>query len=68
MKKIVKTKTSDVYEVYNINTNNFEGILYVNTLKKSKHLLHLFKELDEKQLLCQYNKIFQKWETTENDA
>jgi hypothetical protein len=43
-KKIVKTKVSEIYNVYNIQTNDFEGILYIDTLKTSRYLLSLFKE------------------------
>jgi hypothetical protein len=42
-KKIVKTKVSEIYNVYNIQTNDFEGILYIDTLKTSRYLLSLFR-------------------------
>jgi len=60
-KKIVKTKTSDVYKVYNIETNDYEGLLYINTLKMSKHINNLFKKCEEQVILCTFNTQFQKW-------
>jgi len=60
-KKIVKTKTSDVYKVYNIETNDYEGLLYINTLKMSKHINSLFKKCEEQVILCSFNTQFQKW-------
>ena len=60
-KKIVKTKTSDVYKVYNIETNDYEGLLYINTLKMSKHINSLFKKCEEQVILCTFNTQFQKW-------
>ena len=62
LKKIVKTKVSDIYNVYNMETSDNEGILYVSTLKMSKHLSSVFKNVDELSLKCKFNKHFQKWE------
>ena len=72
-KKIVKTKVSEIYNVYNIETNDFEGILYIDTLKTSRYLLSLFKvsdtctqsrdrEHDEIIYDCIFNTYFQKWQ------
>ena len=61
IKKITKTKVSDIYNVCNLDTSNNEGILYISTLKMSKHLSSLFKENDELNLKCAFNKHFQKW-------
>jgi hypothetical protein len=60
-KKIVKTKTSDVFKVFNIETNDYEGLLYINSLKMSKHINNLFKDCEEKVLKCVFNTQFQKW-------
>ena len=61
-KKIVKTKTSDVFKVFNIETNNYEGLLYISTLKISKYINILFKSCDEVILNCNFNTHFQKWQ------
>lgn len=62
LKKVVKTKVSDIYNVYNIDTNNFEGYLYINSIKTSKHIASLFKDNDELKLECCFNTYFQKWQ------
>lgn len=62
LKKIVKTKVSDVYNVYNIETNNFEGNLYINSIKTSKYVSGLFQNQDELKLECCFNTYFQKWQ------
>ena len=61
IKKIVKTKVSDIYNVSNMETSDSEGILYVSTLKMSKHLNGVFKDTEELHLKCKFNKHFQKW-------
>jgi len=75
-KKIVKTKISEIYNVYNIQTNDFEGILYIDTLKTSRYLLSLFNQHEERQdpdsvtrqdhdeiiYDCVFNTYFQKWQ------
>lgn len=61
-KSIVKTKVSDIYNVYNINTNDYEGLLYISTLKMSKHLKCLFQNTEQLTLKCSFNKNFQKWQ------
>jgi len=76
-KKIIKTKVSEIYNVYNIETNDFEGILYINTLKTSRYLLSLFKEpslsksctrQDHDEIIydCTFNTYFQKWQIMYN--
>jgi hypothetical protein len=63
-KIITKGKYSDVYEIYNIITNEKDGILYIKGIKESKLIKQLFnnKELSQIKLLCKYNKIFNKWQ------
>ncbi len=61
-KFIHKTKYIDVYKVYNIDTNNEEGILYVKSLGDSKYLLDLFKEKEMLRLESSFNKQFNKWQ------
>lgn len=57
-------KYIDVYNVYNYNTNNYEGILYVKGLKESKYLINLFKNTKNSKirLKCKFNTNFTKWE------
>ena len=66
VKKLVKKgKYSDVYLVYNIDTNDPEGILYVKTLKMSRDL-RIFYERDEESIInCKYNLKFKKFEPIE---
>lgn len=57
-------KYTDVYNVYNNKTNNYEGILYVKGLKESKELIELFKKSSKSRILlkCKYNINFTKWQ------
>lgn len=57
-------KYTDVYNVYNHKTNNYEGILYIKGLKESKHLIELFKKSSHSRILlkCKYNINFTKWQ------
>jgi len=64
-KVIRKSKTSDIYNVYNLITNDSEGLLYINTLKMSKHLNSLFKNNEQLTLNCCFNKNFQKWQVVQ---
>lgn len=61
-KVITKGKYIDVYNVFNIETNNIEGILYVKGLKESKYLQNLFTNIDSIKLNCQFNNQFKKWQ------
>lgn len=61
-KIISKTKYIDVYNVYNVNTNDFEGILYIKTIKDSKKLYELTLENSQIILKCLYNHNFKKWQ------
>lgn len=61
-KIISKTKYIDVYNVYNVNTNDFEGILYIKTIKDSKKLYELTLENSQIILQCLYNHTFKKWQ------
>lgn len=66
MKRITKSKFIDVYNVYNLMTNNDEGILYIQTIKNSKDIRKIFQDQEEKaiffiEILCEYNQHFKKW-------
>ena len=62
VKIITKGKYIDVYNVFNLETNNIEGILYVKGLKESKHLYKLSSSLDSFELNCEFNNTFKKWQ------
>lgn len=63
-KIIEKTTYTDVYDVYNDQTKEKEGILYVKGIKESKEIKLLFKNITGNRivLMCQYNKKFNKWQ------
>lgn len=62
-KKIGKGKYPDVYNVYNLNTGNNEGILYIKGLKESKCIKNIISNVDDLFILkCKYNSTFHKWE------
>lgn len=57
-------KYTDVYNVFNYTSNNYEGILYVRGIKESKSLIELFKKSAGSRILlnCTYNQNFTKWQ------
>jgi hypothetical protein len=66
-KKIEKGKYADVYNVYDIDSGNSQGILYIKGIKESKMMKELFKDnVKEIILNCSYNKHFKKWQPNKN--
>jgi len=61
-KNITTTNYTDVYNVYNYTSNNFEGILYIKGISQSKHMKELFKQNKILHLECTYNTKFLKWQ------
>jgi hypothetical protein len=61
-KLLKKSKYYDVYYVYNIDTGNSEGILYIKGISESKYIKQLFEHNSERTRECIYNKVFFKWE------
>jgi hypothetical protein len=57
-------KYTDVYNVYNKNSNNFEGILYIKGILQSVRMKQIFKTNDCKRILlnCTFNINFKKWQ------
>lgn len=62
VKKISKGKYSDVYNVFNLETKENEGILYVKGIKESKKLKDLFLNKEYIEIECEFNKTFNKWQ------
>lgn len=62
MKTIQMGKYIDVYNVYNANTNNMEGILYIKGIGESKKMKRLFENETAISLKCKWNQHFSKWE------
>jgi hypothetical protein len=60
-KRIYKSKYFDVYNVHNIDTNNFESLLYIKTISESRSLLKLFEENEFVEIPCKFNEKFLKW-------
>ena len=63
-KKIIeKTKYIEVYKVYNIDTKNQEGILYIPKISDAKKIAEIFKENNEISTVidCKWNERFYKW-------
>ena len=65
-KYIEKGNFTDVYNVFNYQTNNKEGILYVKGIKESRYIKTLFSNCDRVLLDCEYNNKFNKWGITHN--
>jgi hypothetical protein len=61
-KIITKGKYIDVYNIFNKETNNNEGILYVKGLQDSKTLQKLFNNYEFIELECCFNINFKKWQ------
>lgn len=66
LKNISTTKYIDVYDVYNVDTNDTEGILYISSINMSKKMIQIFKEKNASEKIvkikCKMNKKFKKWE------
>lgn len=60
-KIIEKTNKSEIYKVYNISTNDYEGLLYIKTLQDSIYMYNLTQNCDTCTLECVFNSNFQKW-------
>ena len=60
-KRVEKTKYSDTYKVFNIETGDAEGILYIKTLDDSKSMRELTRNHDSIIIECRFNKQFSKW-------
>lgn len=64
-KIIEKGNYSDVYNVYNDTTLDYEGILYVKTLKEALGLYETFKsEKSSVRVKCSFNVKFSKFQIT----
>lgn len=61
-KIIKKTKYVEVYDVYDITTNNHQGILYIKGLTESKQLKNLLINNDSINIKCSFNTHFKKWQ------
>lgn len=63
-KIIEKTNYTDVYNVFNLQTKEAEGILYVKGIKESAELKVLFKNNDNQIVttMCEFNNKFNKWQ------
>jgi hypothetical protein len=55
-------KYTDVYNIYDTLTNNYQGILYVKGLKQSKTMKNLLLNKNRIVLQCKFNNNFKKWE------
>lgn len=62
-KRIVKGNIIDVYNVYNIDTGDHEGLLYIKGLKESKFFKEIFyiQNKERVDLECEFNNAFYKW-------
>ena len=60
-KRITKGKYFDVYNVFDVETNNFENILYVKSLNDSRKLRSMFETKDQIDLKCKFHEYFKKW-------
>lgn len=66
-KRITKGEYTDVYNVYNIQTNNYEGILYIKGIVESRFMKNLFNENGTEIIIsCTYNTSFKKWQPITN--
>lgn len=62
-KYIEMGKYTDVYNVYDKNSNNFEGILYIKGISESVKMKRLINNNNKHMLLnCTFNINFKKWQ------
>jgi hypothetical protein len=62
LKNIRIGKYTDVYNVYNIHSNNLQGILYIKGIHESQMIKQLFKNASTVTLNCKWNQNFCKWQ------
>jgi hypothetical protein len=64
LKKITRGEYTDVYNVYNIQTNNYEGILYIKGIGESRFMKNRVNEKGSDSIImsCKYNTSFKKWQ------
>ncbi len=60
-KRLEKTKYTEVYNVYNTENGNKEGVLYVKNIQESKILKNMFIKDSCVIVKCIFNKQFNKW-------
>lgn len=61
--KVIKIgKYSDVYNIYDVITNNYQGILYIKGINQSREMKRLLLNKDKIKLQCKFNNDFKKWE------
>lgn len=61
VKRITKGKYFDVYNVFDLETNNFENILYVKSLNDSRKLRMMFENKEQIDFQCKFHEYFKKW-------
>ena len=61
-KYLEKTSYADVYKVYDVNTGNEQGILYIKGLYESKIMKEYLKNDTKHIIKCNYNTNFKKWQ------
>ena len=61
LKIIEKTKYIEVYKVYNIETKNDEGILYIPKLIDAQKITEILKNNTSAIINCKWNDRFYKW-------
>jgi hypothetical protein len=62
LKEIEKGNKIELYNVYNVDTKNKEGLLLVKTLKQSKFLTEQFQKSNDRILInCKYDEKRKKW-------
>lgn len=62
-KRIIKDNNfSEIYNVYDIKTNNYEGLLRIKTLQDSIDILEKYLNSPDKIFKCFFNYDFGKWE------
>ena len=63
-KRIERGSYADVYNVYDVNTGNHQGILYIKGINESKRMKQLFHGDSPIPIIlnCSYNQHFKKWQ------
>lgn len=61
MKRLEYGLQTDVYKVYDLMTDVYQGLLYIKTLQDSLDIRVLFGEEMVQERLCVYNHVFNKW-------
>ena len=58
---IKKTDKVEIYNLFTIEDDEYDGFACINSLKLSLYLRNIFKEEESKKMKCKYSIFFKSW-------